>query len=104
MYSDGVLYVVGGTTGHEYSIDVHCLDLNTRVWQHLSPYLITTIYLKKGEFLNTQSTMINYALYPSQTYGLFKLDHIQEERVISYLSDSIFINRKAISPLSSHGS
>ncbi|KAK7007729.1 Kelch domain-containing protein 10 [Halocaridina rubra] len=34
--SDGKLYVVGGTTGYLYSIDVHCLDLTTRVWDQLS--------------------------------------------------------------------
>lgn len=35
--SDDKLYVVGGTTGFQYSIDVHCLDLNQREWVHLNP-------------------------------------------------------------------
>ncbi|XP_068224111.1 kelch domain-containing protein 10-like [Palaemon carinicauda] len=34
--TDGKLYVVGGTTGFQYSIDVHCLNLDERVWEHLS--------------------------------------------------------------------
>ncbi|KAK3880199.1 hypothetical protein Pcinc_007664 [Petrolisthes cinctipes] len=35
--SDDKLYVVGGTTGFQYSIDVHCLDLHERAWTDLSP-------------------------------------------------------------------
>ncbi|XP_047491266.1 kelch domain-containing protein 10-like [Penaeus chinensis] len=35
--SDDKLYVVGGTTGFQYSIDVHCLDLTRREWVHLNP-------------------------------------------------------------------
>ncbi|KAG7170917.1 Kelch domain-containing protein 10-like 1 [Homarus americanus] len=35
--SEDKLYVVGGTTGFQYSIDVHCLDLTQGVWQQLSP-------------------------------------------------------------------
>lgn len=30
---DGHLYVVGGTTGYDYTCDIHRLDLRTRVWQ-----------------------------------------------------------------------
>lgn len=33
----GGLYVVGGTTGHNYSFDVHRLCLRTLVWECLSP-------------------------------------------------------------------
>lgn len=29
------LYVIGGTTGYEYSIDVHKLDLNSLIWEEL---------------------------------------------------------------------
>lgn len=29
------LYTIGGTTGHEFTADVHCLDLRTRVWQEI---------------------------------------------------------------------
>jgi N-acetylneuraminic acid mutarotase len=42
MYGQGgvingnLLYVVGGTTGHTYSNEVHVLDLTTRVWTQLS--------------------------------------------------------------------
>lgn len=34
------LYVVGGTSGFEYSSDVHCLDLVTNVWE--------SVYITKG--------------------------------------------------------
>jgi len=43
--SDDKLYVVGGTTGYEYSIDVHCLDLNTMVWDYLYPKILPQHYL-----------------------------------------------------------
>ncbi|KAB7501797.1 Kelch domain-containing protein 10 [Armadillidium nasatum] len=33
------LYVVGGTTGYQYSIDVHVLDLKTLTWEYLLPRL-----------------------------------------------------------------
>lgn len=35
--SDDYLFVVGGTTGFQYSIDVHRLDLEHRTWEQLSP-------------------------------------------------------------------
>uniref|UniRef100_A0A0P4WED7 Kelch domain-containing protein 10 n=1 Tax=Scylla olivacea TaxID=85551 RepID=A0A0P4WED7_SCYOL len=35
--SDDYLYVVGGTTGFQYSIDVHRLDLENRTWEQLFP-------------------------------------------------------------------
>ena len=31
----GHIYLVGGTTGFQYTIDVHKLDLKTRLWQNL---------------------------------------------------------------------
>lgn len=34
---EGCLYVVGGTTGFEYSMDVHELNLTTKVWKELKP-------------------------------------------------------------------
>ena len=34
--SEDYLYVVGGTTGFQYSIDVHRLDLEHRTWEQLS--------------------------------------------------------------------
>ncbi|KAL0270795.1 UNVERIFIED_CONTAM: hypothetical protein PYX00_008088 [Menopon gallinae] len=34
------LYVVGGTSGHEYSSDVHCLDIKTGIWEE--------VYISKG--------------------------------------------------------
>ncbi|CAL4062206.1 unnamed protein product, partial [Meganyctiphanes norvegica] len=40
--SEDKLYIVGGTTGYDYSIDVHCLDLNTMVWEYLlGPRIMT---------------------------------------------------------------
>ncbi|KAK6644487.1 hypothetical protein RUM43_000754 [Polyplax serrata] len=45
MVLDGQnLYVVGGTSGFEYSANIHCLDLKTKIW---SP-----VYIKKGISLN----------------------------------------------------
>lgn len=36
-FYEGCLYVVGGTTGFDYSIDVYKFDLNTRAWEELIP-------------------------------------------------------------------
>ncbi|CAL1285269.1 unnamed protein product [Larinioides sclopetarius] len=35
LVHDKKMYVVGGTTGFAYSIDVHCLDLETKEWKVL---------------------------------------------------------------------
>ncbi|GIY73673.1 kelch domain-containing protein 10 [Caerostris darwini] len=32
---DNKAYVVGGTTGYSYSMDVHCLDVKTKTWTNL---------------------------------------------------------------------
>ncbi|XP_047110075.1 kelch domain-containing protein 10 [Schistocerca piceifrons] len=32
------LYTVGGTTGHEFTTDIHCLDLKTKVWEEVYVY------------------------------------------------------------------
>ncbi|XP_035204511.1 kelch domain-containing protein 10-like [Stegodyphus dumicola] len=34
------MYVVGGTTGYDYSMSVHCLDLNTKEWKLLEKNVI----------------------------------------------------------------
>lgn len=34
---EGSIYVVGGTSGHDYACDVHRLDLQTRTWQLIGP-------------------------------------------------------------------
>ncbi len=34
-YETNNVYVVGGTTGYQYTIDVHMFDLKTHVWHHL---------------------------------------------------------------------
>lgn len=34
---EGYLYVVGGTSGHDYGCDVHRLDLQTREWELVGP-------------------------------------------------------------------
>ena len=35
---DGKLYTVGGTSGFMYFMDIHCLDLKTRIWERLADY------------------------------------------------------------------
>lgn len=41
LYGQGVvmdgkyIYSIGGTSGHKYEMDVHCLDLSTRKWELL---------------------------------------------------------------------
>lgn len=37
LIHESFLYVVGGTTGHDYGCDVHRLDLQTRVWKMIGP-------------------------------------------------------------------
>lgn len=35
--SDDKLYVIGGSSGYGFNMDVHCLDINTMVWESLKP-------------------------------------------------------------------
>lgn len=37
IIKDEYLYVVGGTSGHDYACDVHRLDMQTRTWQLVGP-------------------------------------------------------------------
>ena len=40
---DNKLYVIGGTSGYFFSIDVHCLDILDRNWHYLSPNIRSSI-------------------------------------------------------------
>ncbi|XP_075217092.1 scruin like at the midline [Lycorma delicatula] len=35
VFHNKYLYTVGGTTGYEYSLDIHCLDLQSKVWEQI---------------------------------------------------------------------
>lgn len=37
IIKDQFLYVVGGTSGHDYACDVHRLDMQTRTWELVGP-------------------------------------------------------------------
>lgn len=37
LIHEGYLYVVGGTSGHDYACDIHRLDLQTRSWTMIGP-------------------------------------------------------------------
>lgn len=50
LVHDNCLYVVGGTTGHQYTFDVHRLCFRTLVWKCLSPVELQNIPHPLGRY------------------------------------------------------